>query len=755
LQTEFIKSPMMQDYSGQRLRGQSFRGADLSEANFTRADLRGADFTRANLTGANFTQAHLGLPPLNRSIILGAAGIGAIASSGFTFLLGHLITYLQDSETPPQSLPFLFGILSFLLLITLRSGVDKLNEWLMRLLVILVILITMILGGYAQWGYAITMVALAFTLTTGLVQYSAVLIHLSELIAGAIESTVLVALCVTFSCAVSSNVLANSIAVGAIALGTFIGIKRQDSTIHFIAVALSTLGGTRLRQANLTRADFSRAQIGSTDLRQAITTQARFYQAEKLDHARLSRSILQQPAVQNLLVTLKGRGESFAEMDLSGAFLQKADLSRAILKGANLRDADLGYANLEGADLLRTNAIAANLSHSKMTGACIADWNIDQATQLDNVDCRYLYLGTEQRDRLPAENDWTAGEFTQYFRAREQDQQSIFDLNTPGDEAINSQEILASLMVLVRLAIADHQLEDPEKQMLTEAIRVLNLPEEITLERLLDDRTSLNELLKKINSPIIRERVYQSAYLMARVDGKLESSEDELLSRIKAQLMLSDSVVEKLQAVVSEAQELSIAEQIEAINDPEKRAAAVRTNIRLMSLMHAFSGAMPIPGFAIVTHLMIYKDQVELVQKIGRIWGYPEDYKAPELNQALFGTVGATAARVAISNVMLLIPVWGSVVGASTAFSMTWAIGELAQKFFAGEVDQATLKEEFADAKLLGQKVFQDSQKIIVAKQKEIASRVQELQSDLQSGRLNQQDYLKQFRDRVEQSLRD
>jgi uncharacterized protein (DUF697 family) len=76
-----------------------------------------------------------------------------------------------------------------------------------------------------------------------------------------------------------------------------------------------------------------------------------------------------------------------------------------------------------------------------------------------------------------------------------------------------------------------------------------------------------------------------------------------------------------------------------------------------MSLMHAFSGAMPIPGFAIVTHLMIYKDQVELVQKIGRIWGYPADYKSPALDQALFGTMGATAARVALSNVVLLIPV--------------------------------------------------------------------------------------------------
>jgi uncharacterized protein (DUF697 family) len=174
-----------------------------------------------------------------------------------------------------------------------------------------------------------------------------------------------------------------------------------------------------------------------------------------------------------------------------------------------------------------------------------------------------------------------------------------------------------------------------------------------------------------------------------------------------------------------------------------------------MSLMHAFSGAMPIPGFAIVTHLMIYKDQVELVQKIRRIWGYPDDHKAPELNQALFGSVGATAARMAISNVMLLVPVWGSVVGASTAFSMTWAIGELAQKFFAGEVDAGSLKQEFEEAKSLGQKVFQESQAIMAAKQKEIAKLIEELQAGLRSGKLTQQDYMQQFRDRVGQNLTD
>jgi uncharacterized protein YjbI with pentapeptide repeats/uncharacterized protein (DUF697 family) len=754
---------MVQDFSGQRLRGRSFRGEDLRGANFTRADLRGVDLRGANLTGANFSHARLGLPLLSRSLLLGAATVGAVLSGAFTFLLMHLLTYLQDSETPSQSLPLLFGLLTFLMLTALRLSVDKMNSWLMRFLVILVILVSFILGGYPSWGYAVTMTALAMAFTVGLAQYCAVLVHFAELVAGksatgnssSNESAALIALCVTVTCLVSNNFLASVLALSAIALGGFLGIRRNDPTIHAIAVALSAIGGTRLRQANLTHANFFKAQLGSTDLRQALITQTRFYQAEKLDCARVGRSILRQPEVLELLVTLNGHGQSFAEVDLSGANLQTANLREATLTGANLKGADLSRANLEDANLLRVNAIAVNLNQAKLTGACIADWNVDASTQLKDIDCQYIYLAPDQENRLPAQGDWRTGEFTRHFSVDGKDQGSIFDLSIPfNTESINPQEVLASLMILVRLAIADHRLDDLEKEMLTEAIKVLNLPEEITLERLLDDHTSTTELLKKINSPIIRERVYQSAYLMARIDGHLDSSEEDLLTRIQTQLTLSDSTVEKLQVAVLETQERSIAEQIEAINDPEKRAAAVRTNVRLMSLMHAFSGAMPIPGFAIVTHLMIYKDQVELVQKIGRIWGYPQDHKAPELNQVLFGSVGATAARVAISNVMLLIPVWGSVVGASTAFSMTWAIGELAQKFFAGEANATTLQEEFANAKVIGQKVFQDSRNVIAAKQQEVAARVRELQAGLQAGHLTPQDYIQQFRDRVEQSLK-
>ncbi|NJM45496.1 MAG: hypothetical protein HC860_04425 [Alkalinema sp. RU_4_3] len=561
-------------------------------------------------------------------------------------------------------------------MVTLRLGVDDLNKWLMRSLVVLVILVSMILGGHPDWGNAVTMVALGIALSVGLVQYGALLAAIAETIAGPIEGAAFSAIAVIAVFCLSSSGLTLGIALGAIALGTFLGVRsRQDnSVIHQGAVAISSLGGTCFKQSNLTNANFSQANLTSSDVRQALLKHARFYQTTNLDQV-CGLSML--PQVRSLLVSLDGRGRSFVETDLSGVDLNGADLSRADLSGADLSGADLQGANLENAILVRTNAIATDFRRARFTGATVTDWNIDRSTQLSDVDCRHLYLGKE---RLPLHGDWPEGEFTKHFTVGDRDQGSVFDSNLAG-EAINPQEVLASLMVLVRLAIADHELEAMEREMLSEALSALELDEKFTLEQLLDDRTSFDDLLAKLHSPIIRERVYQSAYLMARLDGELEAEETALLDRIQTKLEISAGKIEKLQAAVSEAQALSIAEQVAAINDPEKREAAVNTNIRLMALMHAFSGAMPIPGFAIVTHLMIYKDQVELVQKIGRIWGYPGDHKHEALNQALFGTLGATAARVALSNVALLIPVWGSVIGASTAFSMTWAIGALAQKF--------------------------------------------------------------------------
>jgi hypothetical protein len=48
---------MPPDYSGQNLRGRSFKGQNLTGANFSKADIRGANFTNAILKDADFSGA--------------------------------------------------------------------------------------------------------------------------------------------------------------------------------------------------------------------------------------------------------------------------------------------------------------------------------------------------------------------------------------------------------------------------------------------------------------------------------------------------------------------------------------------------------------------------------------------------------------------------------------------------------------------------------------------------------------------------
>jgi len=108
--------------------------------------------------------------------------------------------------------------------------------------------------------------------------------------------------------------------------------------------------------------------------------------------------------------------------NLTGADLSGADLSGVILIGANLRNANLRNALLSASQFLGSNLTAATL-----TGACIQDWNINSATQLNDVICKYVYLkyGWSNQegkdllsDRYPSDPDriFAPGEFSEFFQ---------------------------------------------------------------------------------------------------------------------------------------------------------------------------------------------------------------------------------------------------------------------------------------------------------------------------------------------------
>ena len=349
---------MPPDYSGQNLQGRSFKGQNLTGANFSQADIRGANFTNAILKDTDFTGAKAGL---QRRWVIGLLIITLLLSalSGFlSILIGALITYIFDAKNSEN---FIAGIVSLVIVI----------------------------------------VFCVVTIRKGLVAGAGALaVALAGAGAGA-------GVFVIFSAYIGWRSLKGD---------------ERDYLIRFYAIAFAATRGTSFHGADLTDADFTGATLKNTDFRAANLTRTRFYEAKKLDFARPGNTILSNPAVLNLLVTLNGRHKSYIGANLRGANLMGADLKEANFKNADIIEATFQGANLEWANLTLTQAVGTNFTKAHITGACVEAWNIESTTILDNVDCRFVYLleypkpGTDDRERRPSSGEFHPGEFTKLFK---------------------------------------------------------------------------------------------------------------------------------------------------------------------------------------------------------------------------------------------------------------------------------------------------------------------------------------------------
>ncbi|PZO39974.1 MAG: hypothetical protein DCF17_12655 [Shackletoniella antarctica] len=208
------------------------------------------------------------------------------------------------------------------------------------------------------------------------------------------------------------------------------------------------LGSANLINANLSNANLSEVNLSEANLSNACLSNANFESAD-LSNAYLSDTILNNACLSNA---------NLQSADLSNANLESADLSNANIRnayliGANLKSANLGntnlgsanlrFANLSNADLsyvdlsdaylIEVNLVESNLhgsqvlranfTQAKLTGACIADWQIGSSTILENVKCDYIFRTYDAEKnqfsgRLPVdlESTFAPGEFTQRFQ---------------------------------------------------------------------------------------------------------------------------------------------------------------------------------------------------------------------------------------------------------------------------------------------------------------------------------------------------
>lgn len=234
---------------------------------------------------------------------------------------------------------------------------------------------------------------------------------------------------------ISAFTIAVAVAVAVTSLGLGLYCSRRAfqgdakfALLRSFGIAFAALGGTSFCGADLTAANFSQASLKGTNFKVSRTQPTRldlvcWKDSHQLDRARVGDSILAAAAVRDLLVSHNGSHQSYLNANLSGAHLAGANLQQANLKGADLSGTNLAHADLRHANLTQTLALGTNFRHAHLTAACLEAWNIDHTTQLEDVDCQYVYfletpnaLGSRERRPHDPDQIFQPGDFETLYR---------------------------------------------------------------------------------------------------------------------------------------------------------------------------------------------------------------------------------------------------------------------------------------------------------------------------------------------------
>ncbi|MCX7806009.1 MAG: TerB family tellurite resistance protein [Planctomycetota bacterium] len=310
---------------------------------------------------------------------------------------------------------------------------------------------------------------------------------------------------------------------------------------------------------------------------------------------------------------------------------------------------------------------------------------------------------------------------------------------------VTEREAVACLKIVVAMAKADGKLEEAEKRALEEAIKDLKIAGVPNVENLLEEQVNLDAEVSVLASRDARMLAYESACSMAMADGECSQEEQRLLDRLKKDLKISDRNASILTRVINEARDTVLPSNIQPISDPEKRAKEIKEDVLKYSVLSAVLGAFPVPGLAVVTDMAVVGLQVKMVRDVGQYYGHKVDKAAAK---SLLGALGlGTGARIAVSNLCKFVPVWGSAVGAAASFASTWALGRIADRYFAGgaKEDPAKLREEFKKAEQEGKSVYEQNKALVEEKRKAARTKIEALNKDLKAGKITPEEYEKKI----------
>jgi uncharacterized protein (DUF697 family)/tellurite resistance protein len=310
---------------------------------------------------------------------------------------------------------------------------------------------------------------------------------------------------------------------------------------------------------------------------------------------------------------------------------------------------------------------------------------------------------------------------------------------------ITENEALASLRILVAIARADGTVHNDERKSLAAALESLELPGGMTVDKLLAENSDVASQLRELASADAREQIYRSAYFMAYADGTCTKEEQMLLDEIASVTEPSQEQRMSLDRMfVDRASGGDTPPRVSRIDDPALRTQEVNKRVLQYAVLTAALGAFPIPGLAIATDLAVIAVQAKMISEVGALWGHSVDRKASK--SILYGVGLGTGARLAVNNLAKLLPGWGSVIGATTSFASTYALGAVIEKVFsswqtAESVDPEALLAQFKKAEEQAKALYADQKDVIIQSQRQHKETLAALTADLRSGKITQEQF--------------
>jgi uncharacterized protein (DUF697 family)/tellurite resistance protein len=287
-------------------------------------------------------------------------------------------------------------------------------------------------------------------------------------------------------------------------------------------------------------------------------------------------------------------------------------------------------------------------------------------------------------------------------------------------EPIDTQEQQAVMTIALLAAFADGRNEDQERAELRRVGEALG--SSLNMAALVQDvllrRTSLETAIGAVKSPELRRLAYELAVGVCDADGLRNESETRFLADLGQRLGLDQPTIV---GTAVDADELATMPLPAAGSEAGPVVAAVPAAAAELdkAILQAsiLNGALELLPQSIAT-MAIIPLQMKLVYKIGRAHGYEADKSQIKDLLATFG-VGLTGQYLEQVGRKLLGGLFGKVAGglagslasgatgAMFSFATTYAIGQVARRYYAGgrvmstELIQRTFSEMLAQGKVL------------------------------------------------------